>query len=113
MPPDGDETAAVNFTDCPEPDGFNEEAKVVVLVALLTTWLAGFDLLPREFGSPLYTALIESVTAGSAEVVKLPEPPLNNPVPNIVVPSMKVTVSPTGGAPLLDVTSAVNVTACP
>src|ERR1700722_16364364 len=52
-------TRAVKVTDCPKLDGFREEAKVVVLVALPTTWLTAVDLLPRNFESPPYTALIE------------------------------------------------------
>src|SRR5208282_4927136 len=113
VPPDGDETVAVNFTDCPEPDGFSEDAKAVAVTALLTTWLTAFDLLPRNFESPPYTALIESVPAGSAEVVKLAKPPLNASVPNAVTPSINVTDSPSAGAPTLEVTTAVKVAACP
>jgi hypothetical protein len=107
-------TFAVKVTDCPKFDGFCEEVKVVVVVALLTTWLTVFDVLPVKFESPPYTALIVSVPAGSAEVVKLAEPPLNDPVPNLFVPPlMNAMVSPSGGAPALEVTTALKVTACP
>jgi len=51
-------TLAVKVTACPKFDGFNEEAKAVV--ALLTTWLTAFDVLPEKFESPLYTALTHS-----------------------------------------------------
>jgi len=105
-------TVAVKVTDRPKLDGFREEAKVVALVALLTAWLTAFDLLPRNFESPPYTALIEWVPIGCVEVVKLADPPPNAPVPNIVVPSTKVTVSPSGGAPMLEVTTARSGFAC-
>jgi predicted small secreted protein len=107
-------TLAVKVTDCPTFDGFSDEVKAVVVVALLTTWLTAFDVLPGKFESPPYTALIASVPAGSVEVLKLAEPPLNAPVPSTVVPFMNETVSPSGGgAPRLEVTVAVKVTACP
>ena len=107
-------TVAVKVTDCPEFDGFSDEAKAVVVVALLTTWLTAFDVLPGKFESPLYTALIAFVPTGNVEVVKLAEPPLNVPVPNTVVPFMNEMVSPSGGGvPRLEVTVAVKATACP
>ncbi len=45
------------------------------------------------------------------EVVKLAEPLLNVPVPNTVVPFINETISPSGGAPPLEVTPAVKVAA--
>lgn len=54
---------------------------MVVVVALFTTWLTAFDVLAAKFESPPYTALIVLVPAGSAEVVKLAEPPLSTPSP--------------------------------
>jgi hypothetical protein len=45
-------TLAVKVTDCPTFDGFREEGKVVVVVALFTTWLTVFDLLLTKFESP-------------------------------------------------------------
>jgi hypothetical protein len=51
-------TLAVKVTDCPEFDGFREEANAVVVVALLTTCFSTFDVLPKKFESPAYTALI-------------------------------------------------------
>lgn len=111
--PPADETVAVNFTETPRPDGFSEEAKAVVVVAALTTWLSAFDVLPAKFESPAYVAVIELVPSGSVEVVRVAEPLLNVPVPSDAVPFRKVTVSPFGGAPALDVTVAVKVTALP
>ena len=58
-------TVAAKVTDCPTFDGFREETKAVVVVALITTWLTAFDVLAAKFESPLYTALIESVPTGS------------------------------------------------
>jgi hypothetical protein len=51
---------------------------------------------------------MDKVPAGSVEVLKLAEPPLRVPVPHVVEPFRKVTVSPFGGA---GVTTTVNVTA--
>jgi len=70
-------------------------------------------VLPRKFESPPYTAVIKSLPTGSVEVVKVAEPPLNEPVPNAFEPFLNVTVSPSGGAPTLEVTVAVKVTVCP
>ena len=56
---------------------------------------------------------IELVPTFSAEVIKLAEPSLNVPVPSIVSPFINVTVSPFGGAPALEVNTALKVTACP
>ena len=53
------------------------------------------------------------VPTGNVEVVKVAMPPLKAPVPSTVVPSLNVTVSPSGGEPSLEVTTAVKVTACP
>ena len=75
-------TLAVKVTDCPTFDGFCEEANAVVLVALLTTWLTAFDVLPGRLESPPYTALITGVPTFSAEVVKVAEPLLKVPVPS-------------------------------
>ena len=47
------------------------------------------------------------------DVVKVAVPPLSVPVPSKVFPWLKDTVSPSGGAPALDVTVAVKVTASP
>jgi hypothetical protein len=49
-------TLAVKVTVFPTLDGFNDEAKVVVVVALLTTCFTAFDVLPPKFESPPYTA---------------------------------------------------------
>jgi hypothetical protein len=48
---------------------------------------------------------------GSVDVPKVAVPPLSGAVPNTVVPFLNVTVPV--GVPLLELTVAVNVTACP
>ena len=57
--------------------------------------------------------MIALVPTFSVEVVKLTDPPLSAFVPSTVVPFINETVSPFGGAPLLELTFAVNTTACP
>ncbi len=44
-------TVAVNFTDCPNTDGFNEEL-TAVLVPYFTLWVNLRDVLPLKFASP-------------------------------------------------------------
>ena len=68
---------------------------------------------PTKFESPAYTAVTDVVPTLSVKIVKLAEPPLNVPVPSSVFPFMNETVSPSGGAPRPEVTTAVKVTACP
>jgi len=53
VPLTAEETAAVNVTACPANEGFKLEARVVVVVAGLTTWLTAFELLFPKFASPL------------------------------------------------------------
>ena len=81
--------------------------------AAVTTCFKAFDLLLANFGSPPYTAMIVSVPTFSVEVVKVVDPLLSVPVPSTVLPSMKLTVSPSGGLPALEVTVAVKVTGWP
>jgi predicted small secreted protein len=106
-------TAAVKVTACPYMDGFGEDESAVVVVGSSTTCFTVFDVLLEKVESPAYFAVVESVPSGSDDVVKLAEPPLNDPVPSTVVPFMNDTVSPSGGAPALEVITAVKVTACP
>ena len=104
-------TLAVKVTDSPTFDGFRDEANVVVVVALLTTCFNAFDVPAANFESPPYTAATAVVPTLSAEVMKLADPALNVPVPSTVVPFLNVTVSPSGGAPILELTFAVKTTA--
>src|SRR5208337_4789547 len=66
-----------------------------------------------KFKSPPYTALIVDVPWGNAEVVKEAEPPVSAPVPSTVAPFLKLTVSPSGGGPAAELTTAVKVTDWP
>ena len=113
VPPNCGVTLAVKVTDCPEFDGFSDEVRAVVVVALLTIWLTVFDALPTKIESPPYTAVTAVVPAGSDDVAKMAVPPFNVPVPKTVVPFLNETVSPSGGGPALEVTFAEKTTACP
>ena len=104
------DTVAVRVTDCPNMEGFSEDVNVAVELALPTVWLTAAEVLLAKFASPPYTAVIESVPSGSDVVVRLATPPVNVAVPSEVVPLKNATLSPSGGAPPLDVTVAVNIT---
>jgi len=45
-------TAAVKVTDWPKTEGFAEDVKVVVVLALLTTWLTAELVLVTKLASP-------------------------------------------------------------
>ena len=83
----------------------------VPLLYFSTTCLTVFDLLPAKFESPLYTALTVVVPTLSVDIENVADPPLNVPFPSTVVPFLNVTVSPSGGAPILELTCAVKTTA--
>jgi hypothetical protein len=82
-------------------------------VAFFTSCSTVFDVLATKLRSPAYTAVTPAVPGGRVEVEKLAEPPLSVPVPSTVLPFMNETASPFGGAPSLEVTTAVKVTAWP
>jgi len=84
-------TAAVNFTDEPYVDGFNEDVSVTVVTAF-TVCVNVADVLLLSFASPPYTAVIECDPAASVEVLYVACPLLIAPVPSVVVPSLNVTV---------------------
>ena len=46
------ETVAVKVTDCPKTDGLRDEARVVLVDALLTTWLTIALVLVLKFALP-------------------------------------------------------------
>jgi hypothetical protein len=52
-------TVAVSVTDCPKTDGLVLEMRLVVVLALLTTWLTAALVLVRKLVSPTYVAVIE------------------------------------------------------
>src|SRR5271169_1619781 len=103
--PAADVTVAVKFTSCPTFEGFREEISATMDEDLPTTWINGFDLLAAEFGSPRYTAVIESEPTGRLGVVRLALPSLNIPVPSTAPPFMNVTVSPSGIGESLEATA--------
>lgn len=107
------DTIAVSVNGWPAVDGFGDGTTATVVAAMFTTWDTGLDVLLTKFVSPAYTAVIEDVPKGRAEVMRLAVPPLNVPVPSNVVPCMNETVSPFGGVTSPEVTWAVNVTGCP
>ena len=85
-----------------------------MVAASLTTCANTAEVLAAKAESPGYFAVILSVPpADSVEIVRLAKPPANVPVPNTLVPCRNVTISPLGGAPALELTFAVRVTACP
>ena len=45
-------TVAVNVTDCPKTEGFAEEVKAVVVLALFTTWLTAELVLVMKLELP-------------------------------------------------------------
>lgn len=58
----------------------------------------------------MYIAVTEFVPTGSYEVVNDAEPPLRVPLPSTVLPFINETVSPFGGIPTADATTAVKIT---
>lgn len=79
-----------------------------------TTCFTVFDVLGVKSKSPPYSALMADLPLRSPDVVMLAEPPLNVPVPRKKsVWYVNVTVSPSGGGPALEVTTAVKVTGSP
>jgi hypothetical protein len=52
-------TVAVNVTDWPKTDGLADEARVVVVFALLTTCETAVLVLVLKLPSPTYVAVIE------------------------------------------------------
>jgi len=52
-------TVAVNVTDCPNTDGFTDEVRLVLVLALLTTWLTAVLVLVLKLTLPTYVAVIE------------------------------------------------------
>src|SRR5437867_146205 len=107
-------TVAVNFTDCPNTDGFNEELTDVV-VPYFTVCVSLGDVLPLKFASPPYDAVIEWEPTASVLVTNVAWPePSRVPVPSALGPSLKVTVPVGMPAPaVLAFTVAVKVTGCP
>ena len=103
-------TVAVKSTDCPNTDGFTDDTTDVVVAAMLTLCVSVEEVLLPKFESPLYAAVIECEPTISAEEVNVATPDDSAPVPNVVVPSLNVTVPVGVPVPDVGVTVAVNVT---
>jgi hypothetical protein len=88
-----------------------EKLTAGVPVPLFTTCDSTAEVLGRNVASPPYTPVIECVPTVSVEVVNFAIPLLSVLEPNVVVPSLKVTVPV--GVPVVDFTEAVNVTDWP
>lgn len=105
-------TVAVNVTDCPLCDGFNELTRVVWVAAFCTTWFSAGEVLLANDESPEYTAVMFRVPADRADVLRVAAPEASATVPIGVVPSLKVAV-PVGIPPDGEVTFALKFTVCP
>src|SRR5438105_13697068 len=95
MPAPGATGATVNFTmkGIPATEGSGLSLVMVVLVsALLTTWVRVAEVLVLKLVSPPYSAVIEWLPTDRLEVLKLAWPLDRVPVPRVVLPSLKVTV---------------------
>jgi len=108
-------TVAVKVTDCPNTDGFGAEVTLVVVLALLTTWLTVPELLPVKFVSPTYEATMGCVATAKVEVTYVATRLALRVAVTLVVPSnVKVTMPvgvPTPGE--VAVTVAVSVIGWP
>jgi len=87
-----DEIVAVNVTEVPKAEGFEDDDRVVVVLALFTVWVRADDMLLLQLESPPYAPVIEWEPAVRVEVLKVAFPLLRLPVPNVVLPSLNVTV---------------------
>jgi hypothetical protein len=114
VPPPGAVTVAVNVTVSPGLDGFEDDARAVVVPAV-TAWAIAGEVLVLKLALPRYWAAMEwEPTASGVVVVKVAVFPVRVTVPSVVVP-LKNRTEP-AGVPLpgaTGVTVAVNVTACP
>ena len=54
-----EEIVAVNVTEEPYAEGFEDDDIVVDVLALFTVWVSVEDVLPLQFESPAYTPVIE------------------------------------------------------
>jgi hypothetical protein len=107
-------TVAVNVTDWPRTVGLVEESTAVVVLSLLTVWLALGEVLVAKVLSPPYTAVIEWVPTLSELMLNVPCPELRPTLPSVVAPSLNVTVPVGVPVPGADaVTVAVKLTVWP
>ena len=86
-------TVAIKVSDCPKTEGFAEDVSVVdvaVSTGVIVTETA-FEKLAARSGLPRYSAVNESVPAGSAVVARVAESPLRLAVPREVEPTKNCT----------------------
>ncbi len=86
---------------------------VVVEYLLFTTSVRAVEVLAAKLPSPAKAAVIELDPVFRDEVVRLAMPLDKGAAPKTVVPALKVTRSPSGGTPKLELTVAVRMTGCP
>jgi hypothetical protein len=95
------------------PGGFVWPTSVVVTAAAVTVCVKPVEVLELKLLSPLYLARIKWFPTAKADVVKVATPELLSvELPRVALVSRKVTV-PVGVPEPVEVTVAVNVTACP
>jgi len=92
-------TFAVKVTDCPKTEGFAEDVNVVVVLALLTTWLTAELVLVTKLESPPYSAVMLLEATASDAMDKVAVPDARVPVPMMLEPFLKVTVPEAVPAP--------------
>jgi hypothetical protein len=91
-------TVAVKVIDSPNTEGV-VEANVVVVLALLTTWLTAELVLVTKLESPPYSAVMLLEATASDAMDKVAVPDVRVPVPMMVEPFLKVTVPEAVPAP--------------
>jgi hypothetical protein len=101
---------AVNVTDCPNVDGLTDEMTAVTVAGKFTDCVTVFEVLAAKFASPGYVAVIGWFPVARVLVMNVATPtPFSAPVPNVLAPSLNVTV-PVGVPADVEVIVAVKVT---
>ena len=93
--------------------GFSDDVIEVDVVALLTIWLTGADVLPLKLAEPWYAAVIECVPAASKETEMEALPLESVALPSVVEVEVSEKTTVPVGVPDFELTAAVKVTACP
>jgi hypothetical protein len=108
------DTVAVKVTDCPNTDGFADDATAVVVLVFPTFWVTAVLVLPLKLASPPYWAVIEKLPEWVNVTVSVAVPVPDNALdPIVAVPLRNVTVPVGVPAPgEVTLTVAVKVTAC-
>jgi hypothetical protein len=93
--------------------GVSDDVIEVAVVAMLTVWLTGADVLPRKLAEPRYAAVIECVPPASKETEMEALPFESVELPSVVEVEVSVKIAVPVGVPDFELTAALNVTACP